>query len=250
MNVNDIRNHFISELKNENFTIDRNGSKTIELLGASFLADEPAIFGEVNHEYVNAEIKWYMAQSTNINDLAEIYGRSPVAWQYSANKYGEINSNYGHIVFSDKYHSQFNKCVAELLSNPGSRRAQMVYNRPSIWAEYNEDGKNDFICTNAQTFYIRDNKLHMVSQMRSNDVWAGYRNDYAWARYLMERMVQAYNALNPNTVDTYGPLLEVGDLYWQVMNLHCYERNFYLVDHYSKTGELSVNKSNYDGKWK
>ena len=49
----------------------------------------------------------------------------------------------------------------ELWSNPDSRRAQMIYNRPSIWVEYNDEGgKSDFICTNAQTFYIRDGVLN------------------------------------------------------------------------------------------
>ena len=229
LTVNDIRQHFIDELKAERFTVDRSGSKTIEMLGASFLADEPAIFGEVNQEYVDAELEWYNSQSTNINTLAEIYGRSPVAWQYSANKYGEINSNYGTIVFSDKYYNQFENALRELLLNPDSRRAQMVYNRPSIWAEFDENGKNDFICTNAQTFYIRDNKLHMVSQMRSNDVVFGYKNDYAWARHLMQLMVDRYNIENATTAETFGPILKVGDLHWQVMNLHVYERHFDLV---------------------
>ena len=39
MKVKDIRNHFIKELKDENFTVDRSGQKTIELIGASFEAD-------------------------------------------------------------------------------------------------------------------------------------------------------------------------------------------------------------------
>jgi thymidylate synthase len=107
----------------------------------------------------------------------------------------------------------------------------MIYNRPSIWVEYNENGKNDFICTNAQTVYIRDNKLHMVSQMRSNDAVFGYKNDYAWARYLMQEMVQRYNEENTHVAETFGNdvLLTCGDLHWQVMNLHVYERHFNLV---------------------
>jgi thymidylate synthase len=111
-----------------------------------------------------------------------------------------------------------------LIENPDSRRAQMVYNRPSIWVEYNENGKSDFICTNAQTVYIRDGKLHMVSQMRSNDVVFGYKNDYAWAQYLMDRFVTDYNSETNNA----HPIVK-GDLTWQVMNLHVYSRHFDLV---------------------
>jgi thymidylate synthase len=222
MKVSDIREYFKNELKNKRFTTDRTGSKTIEMIPASFLADEPAIFGEVNQDYVNAELEWYKSQSTNINKLAEIYGKSPVAWQYSANKYGEINSNYGKLVYSDKYHNQFENALNELVSNPDSRRAQLTYTRPSIWVEYDEDGKNDFICTLGQLFYIRDNKLHMVSSMRSNDVIFGYRNDYAWAKFLMKDMVERYNEIT-------GEKIVLGDLIWQVCNLHVYERHFNLI---------------------
>lgn len=236
--VNDIRKHFADELKNENFTIDRNGNKTLELLGASFIADEEFIFGKPSKSYIDAEIKWYESQSTNINTLSEIYGKTPVAWKMTANKHGEINSNYGAIIFSEKYYNQYLHVLIELISNPFSRRAQLIYNRPSIWKEFNENGKNDFICTNAQTFYIRDNKLNMVSQMRSNDCWAGYRNDYAWAKYVMSKMITDYNDMTRSDI-------EPGNIYWQVMNLHVYENQFYLVDYYRKTQKTSISLEDY-----
>ena len=232
--VNDIRQYFVDELESENFTIDKTGQKTIEMLGASFLADESAIFGEPNQQYIQDELKWYDSQSTNIKDIHGPDREPPAAWQYSADKNGNINSNYGHLVYSAKYHRQYYNAFNELWQNPDSRRAQMVYNRPSIWVEYDEGGKSDFICTNAQTFYIRDGKLNMVSQMRSNDVVFGYKNDYAWAQHLMDEFVREWNseAAEYNT-STFGDepikFIEKGDLIWQVMNLHVYERHFDLV---------------------
>lgn len=219
--VSDIRKYFINELKAERFTTDKTGAKTIELLGASFIANEPSIFGEPVQSYIDAELKWYESMSTNINDIHGPDKEPPAAWKYSADDYGNINSNYGHLVFSEKYYEQFESAMNELIENPDSRRAQMIYNRPSIWVEFDENGKNDFICTNAQTFYIRDNKLHMVSQMRSNDVVFGYKNDYAWAQYLMDRAVDLLSEV--------GVEVEKGDLIWDVMNLHVYERHFGLV---------------------
>lgn len=229
MIVEDIRKYFKEELAAERFTIDKTGAKTIELLGASFIADEPAIFGVPNQEYIDSEIKWYNSCSTNINTLEKIYGKKPAAWAYSANAYGEINSNYGHLLFEPKYHNQFENAVNELINNPDSRRAQLTYTRPSVWVEFNESGKNDFICTLGQLLYIRDNKLHMVSMMRSNDSVFGYKNDYAWAKYLMELAVNEYNLVaEGNTFDTPTPIT-VGNLYWQVANLHVYEKHFHLV---------------------
>ena len=227
-NVSDIRQHFIDELANEAFTIDKTGQKTIELIGANFVADEPAIFGTPNQEYIEAEIAWYESQSTNIYDIHKESGAdAPAAWKYAADTHGNINSNYGHLVFSEKYFDQFACAFDELYRNPDSRRAQMIYNRPSIWVEFNEGGKSDFICTNAQTFYIRDSKLHMVSQMRSNDVVYGYKNDYAWAQYLMDKFVHAWNEMEA-IWSKHGEITK-GDLIWSVMNLHVYEKHFHLV---------------------
>ena len=57
--VKDIREFFIMKLKDEAFTIDKTGAKTIEMLGASFIADEPSIFGKPSQEYIDAELAWY-----------------------------------------------------------------------------------------------------------------------------------------------------------------------------------------------
>ena len=221
-NVSDIRQHFINELADEQFTIDKTGARTIELISASFVADEASIFGTPNQTYIDKEIEWYESESTNINDINE-GNEPPAAWKYAADPHGNINSNYGHLIYSQKYYGQYWQALDELVSNPDGRRAMMVYNRPSIWAEYNENGKSDFICTNAVTYYIRNNVLHSVVQMRSNDVVFGYKNDYAWQRYIMNKLVKDYNEFVP------GNPIQVGQLFWQVQNLHVYERHFDLV---------------------
>ena len=228
--VSDIRKHFIEELNNENFSRDKSGVKTIELIGASFHADEPASFGTPNEEYINDELAWYNSMSTNIHDIRS-EGEPPAAWKYSANEHGEINSNYGTLIASDKYYRQYDMVLDELLTNMDTRRATMVYNRPSIWVEYNENGKNDFICTNAVTYYLRDGAIHAVVQMRSNDVVFGYKNDYAWQLHVLTQLVDDYNfCYMDNAADAdYRKEMVVGDIIWQVQNLHVYERHFDLV---------------------
>ena len=225
-NTNDIKGYFINKLRIEDFVMDRSGQKTIELIGAAFFADKPAIFGEPNKSYIEIEKEWYESQSTNVNWITETYNRNvPEAWKLAANNFGQINSNYGYLIYSDKYHNQYGRVLDELLENPDGRRASMIYTRPSIWEEYNEDGKNDFICTNSVTYYIRDNCLQSVVQMRSNDVVFGYKNDYAWQLYVLEQMAKDYNECTHEG----APELKVGDIIWQVQNLHVYERHFHLV---------------------
>ena len=213
----DIAEIFVNALEAKQFTIDKTGQKTIEIIGASFLADKPAIFGTVNEAYVDAELKWYESESTNITDIyPEGDKEPPQAWQYTANIHGEINSNYGHLIYSEKYYNQFENVVIELHKNKDSRRASMIYQRPSIWKEYNENGKNDFICTNAVTYYIRDDRLNCVVQMRSNDVVFGYKNDFAWQQFVLNELAEELS-------------VESGDIVWQAQNLHVYERHFDLV---------------------
>jgi thymidylate synthase len=219
-----IRNWFIGELHDERFIIDRTGVRTIEMIGASFVADEPAIFGVPNLDYIERELDWYDSMSTNINDLSN---PPPKAWEYSANEHGEINSNYGLLIYGDEYFCQYDRVLDELVSNPNSRRACAIYNRPSIHVEAFTNGKNDFICTNAVSYYIRDNQLHCVVQMRSNDVIFGYRNDYAWQREVQLRLVEDLNAARDRMFEE---PIDVGTMVWQVQNLHVYERHFDLVE--------------------
>ena len=112
--VQDIRDHFINELKAKRFTVDKTGQKTIEILGASFIANEPAIFGTPVDEYIEKEFAWYRSMSTNIKDIYGPDRNPPAAWQYAANTHGEINSNYGLLIWSEKYFNQFDRVVEEL----------------------------------------------------------------------------------------------------------------------------------------
>ena len=115
MNVNDIRNYFKSELAAERFTTDKTGAKTIEMLGASFIANEPSIFGTPVKSYIDAELAWYESGSTNINDIHGADKAPPAAWMYAADKHGNINSNYGHLVDSPKFYNQYYRTAGSLL---------------------------------------------------------------------------------------------------------------------------------------
>ena len=80
-----VRGLFKSKLLNEVFTIDKTGQKTIEWIGASFIADEPSIFGTPSQSYIEKELRWYKSQITNVNAIGD---KVPEAWKYAANDYG------------------------------------------------------------------------------------------------------------------------------------------------------------------
>lgn len=228
--VINVREALVEKFQQEEFVIDKTGVKTIELINASFIANEDHIFGKVNHDYVARELEWYKSQSLKV---ADIPGEVPAIWKAIASKNGEINSNYGWAILSRENHDQFANVVHELKNNPLSRRAAMIYNRPSMWNDYNRDGMSDFMCTFSTQHYIRNGVLETSVFMRSNDAWAGYRNDWHWQNYV-------HNALATELS------VPAGKLYWNVGSIHVYEKQFYLVDHYMKTGETHITKAEYD----
>ena len=219
LQVKDIRQYFRDALARGEFVTDKTGVKTLELIGASFIANEPSIFGEVNWDYVGREIAWYDSLSLKV---ADIPGGAPKIWQQVASKDGEINSNYGWCIYSEANHKQYWSVLLELLANPNSRRAVMIYTRPTMHKDYSRDGMSDFMCTNAVQYLIRQDKVHAVVQMRSNDVVFGYKNDRAWQSEVLNRLVLDLNQKGDNNYSA-------GDIIWNVGSLHVYERHFNLI---------------------
>ena len=227
--VENIRGELSECLRFKEFVTDKSGVKMIEIVGASFVANYETIFGDVNYDYVQREKDWYRSCSLNVNDIP---GGTPEIWKQVADKDGNINSNYGWAIWSEANYDQYSHVITELRNNPESRRAVMIYTRPSMWHDYKFNGRSDFMCTNAVQYVIRNGKVHAIVQMRSNDVVFGYRNDFAWQQYVLERIAEDLK-------------LPMGAIHWNVGSLHVYERHFYLVHHYNRTGETHITLKKY-----
>lgn len=214
MNVQSIRKIFIDKLAINDFAEDGN----LEIINASFIADEPSIFGEINPEWNTKELRWYMSQSLNVNDIAPPV---PTIWNQVASSKGLINSNYGWCIFSNKNGNQFNKAIDSLVKNKNSRQAVMIYIRPSMHEDSVHDGMRDFMCTYSTQLLIRDGKLHHIVNMRSNDSVYGFKGDRFWQDTVHDFAIGSLNKTYPNLVK--------GNLYWNAGSLHVYPKHFYLV---------------------
>jgi thymidylate synthase len=213
LKVEHIRQYFIDELKYERFVTDKTGVKTIEMIGATFEADEPTIFGKVNQDYVDRELAWYKSKSLSVYDIP---APVPEIWKQVADENGYINSNYGWAIWHEDNFNQYYNVYKELSNNPNSRRAVMIYTRPTMWLDYNFNGMSDFMCTNTVQYMIREDTLVAVVQMRSNDVVFGYRNDYAWQDHVVKLLGSALGIKKTKII-------------WHVGSLHVYERHFDMV---------------------
>jgi thymidylate synthase len=210
--VSDIRKKFNLMNRFGDYVIDKSGAKTVEIINASFEADEPFIIREPNEDYIKREIEWYESQSLYVDDIP---GETPQIWKDVASNLGFVNSNYGFLAYSQDNWCQYEEVIRELNENPDSRRANMIYTRPSIWEDYMVDGMSDFICTNNVQYFIRNNTLITSVYMRSNDAVFGYNNDLAWQTHIRNKIHEALDV-------TYN----IGPIYWNVGSLHVYERHF------------------------
>ena len=214
MNVQEIRNQFKEKLASGDFADDGN----LEIVNASFIADEPSIFGEINKDWNSKELRWYISQSLNVNDIAPPV---PKVWAQVASSKGLINSNYGWCIFSIGNGNQFSKALTALVKNKNSRQAVMIYIRPSMHEDSIADGMRDFMCTYSTQLLIRSGKLHHLVNMRSNDVVFGYKGDFFWQDLVHEFALSTLK-------NTYPDLVK-GNLYWNAGSLHVYPRHFDLV---------------------
>ena len=110
----------------------------------------------------------------------------------------------------------------------------MFFNQPKFQFE----GNKDFVCTMYANFFIRNNKLNMKIQMRSNDVFYGLTFDAPFFSFLMQSI---YLILKKN--DKYSKL-ELGTYHHFADNIHFYERHFELADKIRKI-DLEESEENY-----
>ena len=203
----------------------------VELLAHQILLDpySPYIYLSKDFstpkKYVKAELDWYKSMDLSIIGHEGI--ESNPTWQACCTKdeKKEINSNYGWCVFSEENGSQYDNCLEVLKKDKTTRNAIIVYNRPSIYKDYKRDGMHDMICTMYSHFFIRNNKLMMVHNMRSNDIRYGFIcSDLAWNCFV-------YQNLYEDLKETY-PDLEVGQIIWTSDSMHLYSRHFEALEKY------------------
>lgn len=206
---------------------------TLELTGVSFNADEPSILGIPDYDYISREIGWYDSMSRRVIDM--MTPPVPPIWKQIADENGDVNSNYGRLVYHKDNGGQFQQVARTLRNSPMSRQAVMIYTRPDIHAT----AGGDFICTNVVQYLIREGRLHAIVQMRSNDAVFGYRNDYAWQRVVMVRLLRELKATAGAAFPTNAEILstlKMGTITWQVGSLHIYPRHYPLLEAAIETG--------------
>lgn len=174
---------------------------------------------KVNKAFMFAEAWWIISGNNRLCDIRpymNIYANFSDDGIFLRGAYGpKIVDQMGHIV--------------DVLEKDNDSR-QAVLN---IWRE-RPGGSKDIPCTTNMQFLIRDNKLDMVTTMRSHDLILGFTYDV----FTFSMVAMSIKLL----LHTRGIEVELGDLYVTAGSMHIYERHFEDCNdwiHSKKTEDIS-----------
>ena len=213
--------NIINHIDEQNQSADPRGLKVKESILSSFAIQptQPIANFEkrkFNWKYLAGELAWYLKKDRDVDFI----GNFSNFWGTLTNPgTNEINSNYGSLVFNKE---QFGWVIDSLVADKNSRQAIMFFNNPKFQFE----GNKDFVCTMYANFFIRDNKLNMKVQMRSNDIFYGLTFDAPFFAFLLQ-------SIHIKLIETY-PDLQLGEYFHFADNLHFYERHFELAEDIKK----------------
>lgn len=210
------------------------GKPIRELIGASFTLENPrdriivSPVRNVNYGFAVGELAWYLRGDTDLETM--LYYNKRMSQFSDDGK--TINSAYGNRMFKSRWQlpaltpggpeptvSQFMNVVEELRKDPDSRRAIMHINEPYDLLRAVLGGSKDVPCTLSIQLLIRDRKLHMIVNMRSNDVVWGLPYDVFSFTCLQEAFLY--------TLQKQGvPVDDLGSYHHHAGSLHLYDTHF------------------------
>lgn len=188
---------------------------------------------KLSPSYAAAEVVWYLAGGNTL-DIIVSYAPSYARF---AEPDGHVWGAYGRRIFSlplPQGRSPMGCVLNELNKSYNSRQAVLPIFQPAdLWAlSFRPNKPRDIPCTLSLQFLMRDGFLHMITTMRSNDLWLGLPYDI-FAFTCLQNIVAGEMGVKP------------GDYIHNVGSLHLYEK-----DRSKAVEAIAVHQHNTEGhRW-
>jgi thymidylate synthase len=149
------------------------------------------------------ELCWYLAKTKSLEFISYYL---PSYSEFADDN--EIFGGYGPRLFNWKGLNQWANVTELLRKKPSSRQAVIqLFDANDISEEH-----KDVPCTCTLQFMVRGERLHLITNMRSNDVFRGFTHDFFTFTMLQEIMARSLS-------------IELGIYKHHVGSLHLYEQN-------------------------
>lgn len=220
---------------NPDFIVGPRGLETRELVNARIILKDPTlsvinlVSRNIDMKYLAGELAFYLSGSNNLSFIKHYSS----FWEKISDDGLTVNSAYGKRLFMDQHNgqSQYSYALAQLINDKDTRKAVMFISGPDM----SLIGSSDNVCTNELQFMIRDNKLHMFTTMRSNDIWFGLTYDVVFFTFI-QRLVLV-------TLKHTYPTLELGEYIHDARSLHVYSRNYDAINIFGYSRMKGVTRS-------
>lgn len=221
---NDFQNAY-REILSEVYHNGEDTNGTHELIASGFTVEHPNNMIDTircaSTRYAIAELIWYWAGSNSLNWINKFSN----FWNELSDDGETSNSAYGYIIHKKFGFNQIDKVVKEFKHDKNTRRATIKINTPrtSVFGDLKDlsDTADEF-CTLSLQFLIRDDKLDMIVNMRSNDLWTGLPYDSVYFVSIMDEILDRLK-------DAY-PELEKGTYTHFAGSIHIYQRDLKKVN--------------------
>ena len=219
--IDDILIELYPTLISKGHLIRASRGETIELLSVSLHITSPRArvsLSENRGKLFSAlgEFLWYLSEENNLTFI------EPYIPQYrdDTDEDGKIYGGYGPRIFNAHGSiNQIENVINTLRERPTSRRAVIqLFDAKDIASTHKE-----VPCTTTMQFFIRQEKLHMQTTLRSNDAYKGLPHDVFCFTMLQEMISRSLE-------------IELGEYHQHVGSMHAYTSDVTRIETYLHEG--------------
>ena len=182
-----------------------------EIINANLMLTDPTrntmcnCIRKMPMRYAIGELLWYNSRNNTTKAIAPF----SKFWKTVSDDKKTVNSNYGYCI-KDKFGFDQWEMVKKLLKDNQNTRHAVIHIKEARNLITNPT--KDVNCTVALQFFIRKGKLHLITTMRSNDIWLGLPYDLFNFTCMQIQMAMELN-------------IPVGNYYHNAGSLHLYRRD-------------------------
>lgn len=187
--VDDLMRHCFEEVLRNGEQISPTRGGASEIVGAALELSNPRARlsrSESRRRVVSAiaELCWYLRGTNDAEPIVYYVGK----YKKEVEPDGTIHGGYGPRLFGPRTDNQVHRIIEMLGSNPSSRRAVVqLFDRTDVASQRYKDVP----CTCTVQFLVRDAQLHVIVNMRSNDVHLGLLHDVFTFTMLQELVARS-----------------------------------------------------------
>lgn len=192
--------------------LSRNGD-SLELIGQSFRVDPNRNFlcnsrRALSPRYASGELMWYLSRSDSIEHIAHY---APQYVNFSDDGLRAYGAYGARLAAGGR--DSLDVAIEMLRDHANSRQVVIpIFEKRDLLAASSKRTR-DAPCTLTWQFLLRDDELHMIVNMRSNDLWLGTPYD-----------VYCFTTIQRLVADALGA--SVGTYTHSVGSLHLYRKNW------------------------